>query len=81
MCINQIFKDEQLTMMRFSWATDARDIAVCQGQFGMLKTRFQSFPYPHRPYFSPAVEAMLTASRAARSLGRLPGLDTRQETL
>jgi len=50
MCLNQIFKDEQIAIMRLARATCAREIAACQAQLSALKARFSPFPYPHRPF-------------------------------
>lgn len=74
MCLNEILRDEQLTMMRFSRATNTRDIAACQEQFVHLQASFRSFPYPHRPFFwpTPTEEAMPAASATIRPIGRFP---------
>ncbi|MGG2004641.1 hypothetical protein [Novosphingobium resinovorum] len=68
MCINQIFKDEQLAMMRFTRATDAREIANCEGQFVVSKASFASIPYPHRPFFAASRGMALYPSEVTRPL-------------
>ena len=50
MCLNQIFKDEQLAMMRYMWATSALDVETSISQLSLCQAAFQPFPYPHRPF-------------------------------
>lgn len=50
MCLNQIFKDEQLAIMRYASAPSGPDVATSLKVLHRLQLNFQAFPYPHRPY-------------------------------
>lgn len=50
MCLNQIFKDEQLAIMRYTLAPNGPDVGASLRALCRLRLDFQPFPYPHRPY-------------------------------
>lgn len=50
MCLNQIFKDEQLAIMRYTLTPSGRDVTSSLQALRRLRTEFREFPYPHRPY-------------------------------
>lgn len=50
MCLNQIFKDEQLAIMRYALAPSGHDAAASLRALRQSRLDFQAFPYPHRPY-------------------------------
>jgi hypothetical protein len=50
MCLNQIFQDEQLALMRYSQAISAPDQANWQRHLRAITAAFRYFPYPHRPF-------------------------------
>lgn len=72
MCLNQIFKDEQLAMMRYMRATSAPDVAASMRQLRLSSAAFQPFPYPHRPFVWSAQRGTLFASPAHRLVGSDP---------
>ncbi|NOW46480.1 hypothetical protein FHW96_002640 [Novosphingobium sp. SG751A] len=50
MCLNQIFKDEQLAIMRYALAPSGPNAAASLRALRQSQLDFQAFPYPHRPY-------------------------------
>jgi hypothetical protein len=50
MCLNQIFKDEQLAIMRYTLAPSGHDVTSSLQALRRLRIDFREFPYPHRPY-------------------------------
>jgi hypothetical protein len=50
MCLNQIFKDEQLAIIRYTLAPSGHDVTSSLQALRQLRTEFREFPYPHRPY-------------------------------
>jgi hypothetical protein len=50
MCLNQIFKDEQLAIMRYALAPNGAAAAASLRALGQSRLAFQAFPYPHRPF-------------------------------
>ncbi|SFG09736.1 hypothetical protein SAMN05518801_107108 [Novosphingobium sp. CF614] len=72
MCLNQIFKDEQLALMQYSGAANAHEIASCQRELGHLLASFRSYPYPHRPYAWRSGHEAIAAVGADRSVAKPP---------
>lgn len=50
MCLNQIFKDEQLAIMRYTSAPSGPEVTSSLQALRRLRSDFRDFPYPHRPY-------------------------------
>ena len=50
MCLNEIFKNEQIFLMRYAQATGLDEITSCENALSDLELAFQPFPYPHRPF-------------------------------
>jgi hypothetical protein len=51
MCLNQILKNEQITLMRHAAANKSRDIGKYRLKLNMFEKLLKAHPYPHRPYF------------------------------
>ena len=50
MCLNQILKDEQIELIRYSEASDISERNSRQRRLSMFGPLLQAHPYPHRPY-------------------------------
>ncbi len=53
MCLNQILKNEQITLMRHAAADDSTVIRTQRRKLNMFEKLLKAHPYAHRPY-SPA---------------------------
>ena len=50
MCMNQILKNEQITLIRYSEATDQNVMAAQRRKLNLFGHILQAHPYVHRPY-------------------------------
>lgn len=50
MCLNQILKDEQITLMRYSQSTESCETKSLRRKLTSLEHLLKAHPYPHRPY-------------------------------
>jgi len=50
MALNNILRDEQITLMRLAAATDAADAGAHRRALGRIAGRLSLLGYPHRPY-------------------------------
>lgn len=61
MCLNQILKDEQVTLMRFAAATDVVEAGVQARKLSFFSHLLEAHPYPHKPYSERNVDELLPA--------------------
>ncbi|MFA5970037.1 MAG: hypothetical protein WC816_12455 [Sphingomonas sp.] len=50
MALNNILRDEQITLMQLAAATDAADADAHRHALGRIAGRLSLLDYPHRPY-------------------------------
>jgi hypothetical protein len=50
MCLNEILKDEQIMLIRYSQSTDPREKTSLKGRLISIKHLLEAHPYPHHPY-------------------------------
>lgn len=66
MCLNQIFKNEQLAIMRYALAPSGPDAVESLRVLRQSRLDFQAFPYPHRPYVPAPATARNPRSHASQ---------------
>jgi hypothetical protein len=49
MCLNQLLRSEQITLMRYATATDPTAINVLRRKLSIVELLLHAHPYPHRP--------------------------------
>jgi len=68
MCLNQILKNEQITLIRHAAATDPVESRKHRRKLTMFKHLLAAYPYSHRPYSRQnIVEKPPVPRQAARS--------------
>lgn len=55
MCINQLLRNEQITLMRYATATDPVMIDAHKRKLSIFERLLEAHPYPHRAYESRVV--------------------------
>ena len=74
MSLNELLKNEQITIMRHASAAASIDGSVRRRKLNMFKMLLEAHPYPHRPYSPPNRSESLSSVRPASKPAAGPSL-------
>ncbi len=76
MCLNQILKEEQLTLMRHDAATGSGNIRKHRRKLSLFVQILDDHPYPHRQFSPLNARPGQSIAKAACAPHSLPGVAT-----